>query len=71
MRWLYAILILLWVPSALADVGNSKLARPKTHADPCWTASETSAKSAPPVWAALRRGYAIYVIQHVRKRAAL
>jgi hypothetical protein len=68
MRWLYAILILLWVPSALADVGNSELARPKTQSDPCWTASETSARSAPPVWAAkLRRRTAIYVIQHVRK----
>ena len=68
MRWLCAILILLWVPSALADVGNSELATSKTQADPCWTASETSAKSAPPVWAAnLRRRYAIYVIQHVRK----
>src|ERR1700719_258970 len=68
MRWLYAILILLWVSSALADVGNSESARPKTQADPCWTASEASAKSAPPVWVAkLRRRSAIYVIQHLRK----
>ena len=68
MRWLYAILILLWVSLALADAGNSESARPKTQADPCWTASETSAKSAPPVWVAkLRRRSAIYVIQHVRK----
>jgi hypothetical protein len=68
MRWMYAILILLWVPSALADVGNSELATSKMQADPCWTAAETSAKSAPPVWAAnLRRRTAIYVIQHVRK----
>jgi hypothetical protein len=68
MQWLYAILILLWVSSALADVGNSGSARPKTQADPCWTASETSARSALPVWVAkIRRGSAIYVIQHVRK----
>jgi hypothetical protein len=68
----YAIMILLWVSSALADVGNSELATSKTQADPCWTASETSAKSAPPVWAAkLRRRTAIHVIQHVRKACGI
>jgi hypothetical protein len=72
MRWLHAILILLWVSSALADVGKSESARPKVQEDPCWTATETSAKSAPPVWTAkLRRRTAIYVIQHVRKACGI
>ena len=65
MRWLFAVLILLRVSSALA---GSEPAQSKTQADPCWTASETSAKSTPPVWAAeLHRRTAIYVTQHVRK----
>ncbi len=65
-RSLSAILALLWIPAALADGGHLEFARSATHSEPCWTSSETSAKSAPVFWSVqIRRHTAIYVIGHV------